>query len=174
MRRDRRPLVAAVVAAALILASCGQDRSSPTGPLAPAADSRGRAIESVWLLSCNPLTADSATQTIGPSGGTISVGPHRLDVPPGALVSPVAITAIMPSDTISRVRMFPEGLQFARPATLEMSYAHCLGAWIPVPRRIVYLDLDLNVLEILESLTDVFERKVSTRLDHFSDYAVAW
>jgi hypothetical protein len=166
--------VAAVVAAALILASCGQDQAAPTDPLASSAEFRRPGINSLWLLSCTPLAADSATQTIGPSGGTIEVGPHRLIVPPGALVSPVAITAIMPSDTLARVRLSPEGLQFAREAKLEMSYAHCLGAWIPVPRQIVYLDLDLSVLEILESLTNLLARKVSTDLDHFSDYAVAW
>lgn len=175
MRRDRHPLVAAVVGAALILlASCGLDRSAPTDPLTSSAELRLPGLESVVLLSCAPLAADSVTQTIGPSGGTIEVGPHRLIVPAGAIVSPVAITAIMPSDTLARVRLLPEGLQFAREAKLEMSYAHCAGAWLPVPRRIVYLDADLNLLEVLGSLTDVLQRKVSTDLDHFSDYAVAW
>jgi hypothetical protein len=137
-------------------------------------DMHHRGVDDTWLLSCSPLAADSATQVIGPAGGTIQVGPHRLVVPSEALDSAVAITAVMPSESIARVQLYPEGLTFERRAKLEMSYAHCAGAWIPLPRQIVYLDLDLNILEILESITNIFEKKVSTRLDHFSDYAIAW
>jgi hypothetical protein len=174
MSRDRRPFLVALVATALILASCGLDQLAPTEPPPASAELRGGRFQQVWLLQCDPLPADTATQTIGPAGGVITVGPHRLVVPSDALSQEVQITAIMPSDTLARVQLLPEGLAFSRSANLEMSYEHCHAAWIPLPRRIVYLDLESNVLEILESLTDFFDRKVSTRLDHFSDYAVAW
>jgi hypothetical protein len=174
MKRDSRAFLAVIVATALFVTSCGIDQPSPTEPASAPAELHHRDLGSVVLLSCTPLAADSATATIGPAGGVIEVGAHRLVVPSGALDSAVAITAIMPSDTLSRVRLFPEGLTFARRARLEMGYAHCAGAWIPLPRTIAYLDSDLNILELLESLTNIFEKKVSTRLDHFSDYAVAW
>jgi hypothetical protein len=174
MSHSRRPLLAALVAAALILASCGLDRLTPTEPPPSSAELRRKHLGQVWLLSCAALPADSTTQTIGPAGGVVEVGPHRLVVPTEALSEDVAITVIMPADTVARVRLLPEGLSFARRPSLEMSYAHCSGAWIPVPRRIVYLDRDLELLEVLESMTDIVDRRVSTRLDHFSDYAVAW
>jgi hypothetical protein len=31
-----------------------------------------------------------------------------------------------------------------------------------------------NILEVLESVTSLREREVSARLEHFSDYALAW
>jgi hypothetical protein len=174
MSRDRHPFHLFFVAVALILMSCGVDQLAPTEPPQASAELRRKHLEQAWLLACDPLPADSTTQTIGPAGGVIDVGPHRLVVPADALGEEVVITAVMPSDTVARLQLLPEGLTFAHRPKLELSYAHCSGAWIPVPRRVVYLDPELNIVELLESVTDIFERKVSTRLDHFSDYAVAW
>ena len=53
------------------------------------------------LLTCSPLPYDSATQVIGPLGGTIQVGMDTLVVPAGALLAPVAITMVAPSDTVN-------------------------------------------------------------------------
>jgi hypothetical protein len=55
-----------------------------------------------------------------------------------------------------------------------MSYENCGGLGVLLPRRIVYLDGRLNILEVLESVTSLREREVSARLEHFSDYALAW
>jgi hypothetical protein len=49
------------------------------------------------LLACRPLPYASATQTIGPDGGVIQVGPHTLRIPPRALSRPITITAEAPS-----------------------------------------------------------------------------
>src|SRR5206468_12137398 len=72
------------------------------------------------LLTCSPLAADSATQTIGDSGGTIYVGPHTLTIPPGALNDTVTITAVAPADTVNRVQFQPQGLTRSEEHTSEL------------------------------------------------------
>jgi hypothetical protein len=160
-------------AALLVVLSC--ERSSPLGveSKAPTADLLSWA-PSVGLLRCSPLPADSVTQTIGPDGGTLSVGTHRLTIPAGALAVPVTITAIAPSDTVNQVRFFPEGLTFASPALLTMSYANCGLLYGLVPKQIAYTTDDLNILALLPSIDDFWRQRVTGSLQHFSTYAIAW
>lgn len=146
--------------------SCG-DATRPT----PALEA-GLGGPVIHLLQCTPLTADSVSQAIGPAGGTLMVGPHTLEVPAGALDSTVTITAVAPSDTINRVRFGPEGLAFAVPARLSMSYANC--ASLPLPKRVAYVDVNLDILQVLLSFDLWWTGRVKTYLDHFSNYAVAW
>jgi hypothetical protein len=116
----------------------------------------------------------SAQGWIGPDGGSLQVGPHTLVIPRGALRRPVLIRAVAPTDNVNRVTFEPHGLEFERSARLTMSYENCGGLGVLLPRRIVYLDGRLNILEVLESVTSLREREVSARLEHFSDYALAW
>ena len=149
--RSLRPMLTG--AALLALLSC--ERSSPLGveSQAPNAGLLGW-VPSVGLLRCAPLPADSVTQTIGPDGGTLSVGTHRLTIPAGALAVPVTITAIAPSDTVNQVRFFPEGLTFASPARLTMSYANCGFLYGLTPKQIAYTTDDLSILALLPSIDD--------------------
>jgi hypothetical protein len=111
---------------------------------------------------------------VGPDGGVINVGPHRLIVPAGALDSVVNITATVQSDTVNVVHFQPTGLQFQVPARLHMSYANCGVLGVILPHSVAYIDRSFNVLDLLPSLDDVFTQRVSAGLHHFSDYAVAW
>lgn len=176
--------ISALLALALVVGSCAE--SAPTAPpmeaasVAPSDDSAlllgvlTRPVQRLGLLSCTPLRTARARATIGAAGGTITVGPHRLVIPAGALRSPVTITAEAPSGRVNRVELLPHGLNFLQPATLTMSYANCdlLGSLLP--KRIAYIDGNLNILEYLLSVDDLLRRRVSTRLDHFSEYAVSW
>jgi hypothetical protein len=128
------------------------------------------------LLYCSPLPATTSSKTIGSAGGVINVGPHSLVVPPGALTRAVTITAQVVSDSVNSVRMLPEGLQFVRskPAVLTLSYANCSTLGRILPKRIVYTTERLQVLQILSSLDNIFSKKVSAPLEHFSRYAVAF
>lgn len=153
--------------AALALLSCA-DRA----PLAPRTSPS--LIGATGLLRCSPRPADSVTQTIGPDGGTLSVGAHRLVIPAGALVEPVTITAVAPSDTVNQVRFQPQGLVFLRPASLTMSYANCSLLGSLVPNRIAYTSDALVILEYLVSFDDLFSRSVTGQVQHFSTYAIAW
>jgi hypothetical protein len=164
-----------VLIGAALFAVLSCERSSPVGvdSKAPNADLLGWA-PSVGLLRCSPLPADSVTQTIGPDGGTLSVGTHRLTIPAGALTAPVTITAIAPSDTVNQVRFFPEGLTFASPALLTMSYANCSLLYGLVPKQIAYTTDDLSILALLPSIDDFWRQQVTGSLQHFSTYAIAW
>jgi hypothetical protein len=126
------------------------------------------------LVRCTPLPADSASAAIGPDGGVIQVGPHQLTVPAGALQDTVTITAVAPSQPVIRVRLEPSGLTFNGTVSLALSYGHCTGLALLVPKQVAYTDDDLNILELLPSLDDLFARRVTGQLSHFSDYAIAW
>jgi len=154
----------------LLIAACGESGLAPRGEQ-PQAHLLGPIGA---LLSCTPMPAESTTQVIGPEGGTLRVGPHRLLVPAGALDTAVTITAVAPSDTVNRIVFAPHGLELAQPARLIMSYANCgVVQWL-LPKRIAYTTDQLVILDLLASLDNPLARRVSADLDHFSTYAVAW
>jgi hypothetical protein len=171
-KRLRGFLLGAVALGALL--GCA-DRS-PVDPAAikPSHGLLGDLLDATSLLKCSALSADSVTQTIGPAGGVISVGPHSLTIPAGALDQDVEITAIAPSDTVSRIHLEPHGLTFDRAVVLRLSYANCEGLGSLLPKRVAYTTADLEILDLLPSLDNIFARRVSAPLTHFSDYAVAW
>lgn len=162
------------VAATLALASCGDQ--APTGPAAPAPEASllGNLLQKTGLLTCSPLPYDSVTQTVGYWGGTINVGPHRLYIPPGALDHNVQITAVLSADTVNAVRFEPHGLTFDRPAYLTMSYANCNLLGSLLPKQIVYTDDVYSILQYLLSWDNLWGKKVTGEVHHFSQYAVAW
>ena len=187
MKRPRvLSLVLAIVALGLAAVSCSdQPPIGPESVPAPQADLIGDLLgtttdlvgslaQSTGLLKCSPLPYDSETKTIGTAGGTITVGPHRLVIPSGALSQSVTITAVAPSGKVNVVQFEPEGLQFAKPATLTMSYANCSLLNKLLPKRIAYVDDNLNILEYLLSLDLLNLKTVTGQVQHFSGYAVAW
>ncbi|HEX4561976.1 MAG TPA: hypothetical protein VH113_09120, partial [Gemmatimonadales bacterium] len=91
----------------------------------PQKDLLGGLLGGLGLLRCSPLPPATSTATIGPLGGTLKVGPHTLVVPAGALADNVTITGALASGSYNAVTFQPEGLQFARSASLTMSYANC-------------------------------------------------
>src|SRR5882724_144543 len=128
------------------------------------------------LLRCTPLPAVHAAKLIGPAGGTLTVGPHSLVLPPGALSYAITITADAPSDTVNSVRFQPQGLQFAagHAAQLTMSYANCPLPGRLLPKRIAYTTDLLEILNLLLSVDNVLLQRVSAQIAHFSRYAIAW
>jgi hypothetical protein len=172
MRASRLALFLLLGGAVWVGWSC-TERSPLEVRTAPRADLWGLTPD-LGLLSCTPIAADSVTDTIGPDGGTIQVGPHTLTIPAGALLAPVAITAVAPSDTVNHVQFQPQGLQFLQPASLTLSYANCSILGLPVPRQIAYTTDALVILEYLGSLDDPRNQTVTASIHHFSEYAVAW
>jgi hypothetical protein len=164
---------AAVVVIAVTLLSCGEPSLGPVPP--PQADLIGSLLQATGLLQCSSLPYASATQTIGSAGGTIRVGPHTLTVPAGALSSPVAITgALVTGRGVNAVHFQPEGLRFQRSAYLTMSYANCNLLGVLLPKRVAYVSDGLDILSYLLSIDNLFAKQVTGRVDHFSNYAVAW
>ncbi len=125
------------------------------------------------LLSCPTLPYDSVTQVIGPAGGSISVGPHRLLIPPGAVYKDeVSITAVLPMGAgVSTVDLRPSGYRFKTPVYLSMSYATCQES--PLSKQVAYT-VGGKVVEKRPSVDDAQSQTVTGQLDHFSNYAVAW
>jgi hypothetical protein len=185
MKTTRRLLLSAVLGGITAVAlSCAD--SSPVGVgtpgLAPQAGlfdgliGQIRSLATSGVVPCTPLPHEEVTQTIGPQGGTIVVGPHALSIPPGALYEEVSITAVAPSDTVNRVQFFPEGLVFAEPATLSLSYANCDLSGVHGPVKVAHVtDHTLEIIEYLLTLFDCVDfHEIEARLEHFSTYAVAW
>jgi len=124
------------------------------------------------LLTCSPQPYASVTKTIGPAGGTIVVGSHRLAIPEGALLRSVQIRAEQMPGSTNSVRFTPEDLRFAKPALLTMSYHNC--AVVLLRKKIVYTDENLRILEVLRSLDLLWKKIVTAPIDHFSRYALAY
>ena len=130
------------------------------------------AILACVLLACSAQPYAVRTQTVGSAGGTIVVGTHRLVIPAGALASPVQIKAEQVTGKVNSVRFSPDGLKFAKPATLRLSYSNCSS--LLLVKRVVYTNELLGILELLPSLDDLQTKSVSAPIRHFSRYAVAW
>lgn len=128
------------------------------------------------LLSCAPQPYAADTEMVGPTGGTLQIGPHRLVIPAGALSQTVRIIGDAPSDTVVSVRFQPEGLQFnaAHPPRLTLDYSSCGLVSNLLPKRIAYTSDQLDILSYLLSVDDLLHERVSADLVHFSRYAVAW
>jgi hypothetical protein len=175
--------LAVLVLVLLVAPSCSEAPTTPAVPpvssvpaaLAPRADLIGSLLAPTGLLECSNLPAASTTVTIGPAGGSISAGPHKLVIPPGALSAPTAITMTIPTGlNVNAVKFKPQGLRFSTPASLTMSYANCSLLGKLLPKRIAYTDDNLNILYYLLSLDNVLSKYVTGQVNHFSDYVVAW
>ena len=187
IKRNRRFVALGLVAALTLGAGCTSSES-PVGPSAEApaqapemllgglgstlGSTVGKVLSITDLLTCRALPYASTTRTIGPNGGVVTVGQYSLMIPAGALKGNVQIRAEQVSGKVNSVRFSPEGLRFARPATLTMRYDNCV--LVLLPKRIVYTNELLRVLDILRSEDMLRGKAVSAPIDHFSRYAVAY
>ena len=129
-------------------------------------------LNNLNLLSCSAQPYVSATKVVGTAGGTIVVGTHRLVIPAGALSRNYTIRAEQVTHRVNSVRFSPEGLRFAQPAKLTMSYANCSP--LLLFKKVVYTDELLRVLELIPSIDNLKTKTVTGDIRHFSRYAVAW
>jgi hypothetical protein len=171
-----RCLVVVLVVCALVFSSgCGDRMPTAPQPSAPSADLIGSLLGATGLLQCSNLPYATTTQTIGSGGGTLSVGPHTLVIPPGALAKPTTITMTLPTGLgVNAVQFQPTGLKFQKPAALTMSYANCSLLGKLLPKQIAYTTDNLQILYYLLSLDNLFGKYVTGQVNHFSTYVVAW
>ncbi|HET8713981.1 MAG TPA: hypothetical protein VFM23_09915 [Gemmatimonadales bacterium] len=167
-------LWAFVLLAGIVGAVVGCGSRAPAGPAVASSHEIVAWLGGLTLLKCAPLPSDSVTQLVGPEGGVIRVGPHTLTIPSGAVESTVSITAVTPVDTVNRIHFEPHGLSFERPVALRLSYANCEGPGLLLPKQVVYTTGALEILQASPSLDNLFARRVTGRITHFSDYAIAW
>jgi hypothetical protein len=126
------------------------------------------------LLLCRPLDYDGEAAIIGPEGGELRFGPHRLTIPAGALLTRTVVTAEAPTSLMVTADFSPHGLQFQKDVELRLDYDHCTQPLLPGAFRVVYLDDLLRILETPPSEDYRSSRWIRGWLRHFSKYAVAY
>lgn len=165
-------LALGAVLAVMVACSAADDSAGPTPPSELQVGGALLSLGDLHLLACSAQPYAVRTQTVGSAGGTIVVGTHRLVIPAGALASPVQIKAEQLTGKVNSVRFSPEGLKFAKSATLSLSYSNCSP--LLLLKRVVFTNERLGILELLPSIDDLRSRTVSAPIRHFSRYAVAW
>ena len=180
--RRMTALVLAVVLAAGV--SCTSDDalgpSQPSTPTQMTADNQQSlllggildGLKNLSLLSCSAQQYVVVSKVVGTAGGTIVVGTHTLVIPEGALGKNYTIRAEQITGRVNSVRFAPEGLKFAKPAKLTLSYSNCSP--LLLLKRVVYTDELLRILELIPSLDNLKTKTVTGDIRHFSRYAVAW
>ena len=159
-----------VVLAVAVAAACSNDATGPS-PI----EAESALVLNHRLAYCTPQPLGVVSEVIGPDGGTLRAGRHKLTFPVGALKEPTLITMTTPRDTLSQVVFEPEGLTFpiGREPELTMSYRECRLPLVAL-KEIVYTDDNYQVREHLLTLDNPLAGLLSARLRHFSRYAVMY
>ncbi len=92
----------------------------------------------------------------------------------GSLLQATGLLGCTPMPTATATQTVGPGLVFQRAATLTMSYANCNLLGTILPKRIAYTTDALAILSYVLSLDNLFGKYVTGRLNHFSNYAIAW
>src|ERR1051325_9138237 len=103
MRRPRL-FVNTILGIVIGAGACDQRSSAVTDPAGP---SFGLVPANAVLASCQPLPLAITSATLGPQGGSIDIGPHRLTFAKGALQSTVTITAEIVAGSVNAIRFSP-------------------------------------------------------------------
>jgi hypothetical protein len=181
--RTSRLLLTPLLAAAMVSAACsgGANPMEPQGSSVSAPPEISPSLLGGLLgkqyLSCNALPTQSKSASVGLLGGVINIGPHKLVLPPGAVLSKTTITArITDGDTSNSIQFSPEGLKFKVPPVLIISYSNCTvsGAMLGL-LKLAYTTDDLSsILELLPAVANPLNKTVVGTISHFSRYAVAY
>lgn len=177
--RGMRRYLPVLAISAVATLSCSHD-GTPTAPAAAPLFDGGHAtgeqqssLHTAGLLFCHPLPYAADTETIGPAGGTLHIGPHQLTFPAGALDTTVTIIGVAPRDTIRYVQLYPRGLEFEG-AWLTLNYAGCQSSPGARAHQIAYTDNAFDILYFVDSYDQPRTGKVTAEIEHFSRYAVGW
>jgi hypothetical protein len=120
---------------------------------------------------CEPDDYQAETKIIGPDGGEINIGRHRLIIPRGALEENTVITGEAPVSLLIEVELSPHGTVFLKQPKLQLDYSHC---FLPsdYPYRVAYINNGEHILEFPVSVDK--GGIVEALIWHFSRYAVAY
>lgn len=110
------------------------------------------------------------TALIGPTGGELRVGPHRLIIPAGAVPHPVQISGYVPADSTITIWLEPHGMIFRKPVGLQLDASDCES----VPDVIYVSDAADGAKEYIRAEYSALWKTVAAPLDHFSGYAIAF
>ena len=176
---NRKSIVKTLLMAVAVTAcsESGGEVAAPTSA-SPAALLWGADVRALELVTPR-LAALSGTETIGPRGGTISVGPVKLRVPEGALSRRTEITVTVPAGNFLQVDLQPHGLQFNRGVRISMDLDGTRAERNPsLARNLVgvYFEGDLDARGVTNAKetfdVNVSDDELSFRIHHFSGYCV--
>ncbi|MDB4881292.1 MAG: hypothetical protein JWL95_58 [Gemmatimonadetes bacterium] len=169
-----------LVLASSVVTACGSEtaaRAALTSPQTFATSRanvgalRGNGKAAATTCATHVVSTDSGV--FGPAGGTLTFGASRLIIPAGALRDTVTITATIPDGDANRVEFQPHGLQFAKPAGLQLGTAGCAVDDQAAP-NVVYLSETGEVLETIDAVYDPHWQTIAASIWHFSGYAIAF
>ncbi len=128
------------------------------------------------LLSCKTSAVRAETKEIGPGGGELRMGSHRLVIPSGALAANTLITGGVVDTAVVAVELEPAGLRFLAPVALTLDYKDCVLPTGAGGLHLAYISFDgtPRVAEHLVAQDDRGNGNVTAVISHFSRYAVAW
>jgi hypothetical protein len=131
--------------------------------------------ESLYGAQINPASYSVSTW-IGPNGGTLRLGPNRIDVPAGAVDSYVNFSMTYGSMTGIAVDCSPSPMTFNVPVRLTLSfwgtqYDHGRDGNNPADLRVYYMPPEGSVEE-LPTEVDPQGLVVRANVNHFSRYII--
>lgn len=180
IRKPKAGYVLGLVATLFVVAvqACS-DQLSPLAELnsAQVSASQGPAASKLGDVltvasECLNLKPGGVAVDIGPQGGEITLCGNTLKIPTHSLNSMTHIVMLPVLGTPGAVQFFPEGLVFNNDKWPELTLStDPVGN--PKNAYIVYTDNQGNVLEKLPT-TWGGEHYVTSKIHHFSRYAVAW
>ena len=168
MCRNASRLAGAV--AIVILAAC--DSADPAGWTGTEVAANG---SPVTLMECTSGDTDAALGVIGPLGGLLELGGHRVDVPVGSVLKPTLFTISTPASQHMVVDVSAYGLPefwFHRPIKVTIDYSRCDKD--AMPSGVWYIDHDTGeLLENMGGVNDPVRRRITFTTSHLSAYALA-
>ena len=178
-RSSFRVTTAILPFALLLLGACTTD--SPTTPqLGPTLSRRVESVDRPTGILLCPTTESFRTEgVVGPAGGSLSVGGHRLTVPAGVLTEATHLTLYAPAGRHVRLELSAGGAEhyrFRAPVVVTISYDRCARQHRPASPAVAwYTDVAGGVpLERMPSKDDRKRRAVTFATTHFSTYAVCY
>ena len=173
----RRAAVTSLPFALIVLGAC--DSPSPTAPQLTPTLSRTSGRVDHQVAICPTTQSYRAEGTIGPRGGSIRAGNHRLTVPRGVLTTPTRFTLHAPAGREVKLELSANGAthyQFAAPVVVTISYDRCTRQHQPpTPLTAWYVDdSGTRLIERMNGRDDRIRRAVTFRTNHFSTYLVAY
>lgn len=132
-----------------------------------------RNIVNPALLQCQEQSFTGSATVMGPSGGELAFGPHKITFPPGALSNDVVVSGQLHVASHVVVELFPHGLQMSVPAIIELAYGYCQSGGGGF--EVAYVDDELNIISFPAAPSGgAISGKTKGQLWHFSKYAVAY
>ncbi|HET8654551.1 MAG TPA: hypothetical protein VFL93_03475 [Longimicrobiaceae bacterium] len=128
-------------------------------------------------------SSTDAAAVIGPEGGVVELGSHRLIVPEGAVAHPTRFSMHLVDGGFVEVDLNAASSShgpkndagkrgFSRPVTLELGYDDAAAADTTGDLVIAWVQPD-GTLQPLRSTRDESQHVISAELQHFSPYALA-